>query len=97
MGPLGGVAEMKTSSSQLPASNQYLINRKIKLLIFSAFRRVSQGLIPKFIGSNELRVWQSYDRFGNNWWHAYDPVTGRHTSVNSEAELRVWIETRYYN
>jgi len=87
---------MKSSNAQLPLSKEYRQKQQIKLKIISALRRAWQQLIESFVGSNELRIWQTYDCFGNNWWHAYDPVTGRYTSVDSEAEMRVWIEHRVF-
>lgn len=87
---------MKTSSQHLPLFNEHLQTWKIKSLIVSALRRLWQPLMESFVGSDELRVLQTYDRLGNNWWHAYNPATGRYTSVNSEAEPRTSIETRYY-
>lgn len=63
----------------------------------SGLKEILQRLLKFFVGGNQLRIWQTYDRAGNNWWHAYDPVTGRHTSVDSEAEMRSWIEQRYYH
>lgn len=62
----------------------------------AGLKGILQRLLKFFIGGNELRIWQTYDRAGNNWWHAYDPVTGRHASVDSEAEMRVWIEQQYH-
>ncbi len=67
--------------------------KNLKLL--SGLAQIVQYLLKVFVGSNELRIWQTYDRYGNNWWHAYDPVTGHHTSTDSEAELRAWVEQRY--
>jgi hypothetical protein len=87
---------MKLSNSQLPLSNKHLQNQLIKLSIIFPLRNALQRIIESLITSNELQIWQTYDRFGKNWWHAYDPVTGQHTSVDSEAELRAWIEKRYY-
>ena len=62
----------------------------------SGLKQVLHYLVKAFVGGNELRIWQTYDNFGNNRWHAFDPVTGRHTSLDSEAEMRVWIERHYY-
>ncbi len=88
---------MKTFYVQLPLSNEKTKNRKIRLVIISAFKKVLQRLIESLIGSNDLRIWQSCDRSGTTWWHVYDPITGKHSSVASEEELRIWIEKRYYN
>jgi len=53
-------------------------------------------MMKVFVGSNELRVWQTYDRFGKNWWHVFDPLSGRYNSTDDEASMRAWIERRYY-
>lgn len=72
-------------------------SRQVKPLKFLLrINKILQLLTKAFLGSNELRVWQTYDRYGNNWWHAYDPLTGRCNCVESEAEMRVWIEKCYY-
>jgi hypothetical protein len=63
---------------------------------FSALKTIWQHFSTILTKSNELRVWQRTDRFGNTWWNAYDPATGRSTSVTSESEMRIWIEERYY-
>lgn len=59
-------------------------------------KRVWQRFINYLNTQNELQVWQSSDRDGHTWWNAYDPITGRTTKRNSEAEMRAWIEERYY-
>ncbi len=87
---------MKTFYVQLPLSDEKK-NRKIRLVISSAFKKALQGLLESLIGSNDLQIWQSCDRSGTTWWHVYDPITGKHSSVASEEELRIWIEKRYYN
>jgi hypothetical protein len=46
---------------------------------------------------NELQVWRTRDRRGTTLWHVYDPVTGANREFGSEADVRVWIEDRYYN
>ncbi len=67
-----------------------------KTKLFSALNRIWQHLSAFLTKGNELQVWQTVDHFGNTWWNAYDPATGRSTSVASEAEMRVWVEKRYY-
>lgn len=67
-----------------------------KSKFFSALKGIWQHLLTTLTNDNALQVWQTTDRFGNTWWNAYDPATGRSTSLASEAEMRVWIEERYY-
>ncbi|HEY9633138.1 MAG TPA: hypothetical protein V6D14_07020 [Coleofasciculaceae cyanobacterium] len=88
---------MKASNLPLSLFNKNLQYWSKKSLLNSALKRFLYQMMESFIGNNDLRIWQTYDRFGKNWWHAYDPLTGKRTSVASEAELRVWIEQRYYN
>ncbi len=47
-------------------------------------------------GSSELEVWHSLDRFGKIRWHVYDFSSGRSAYLNSEAEVRRWLDERYY-
>lgn len=66
-----------------------------KALKLSGLNKVWQRLLQFFVSGDELRIWQTQDH-GKTWWHAYDSVTGRRTSVDSEEEMRSWIEQRYY-
>lgn len=34
---------------------------------------------------------------GCDRWHVYDPVTGRRASLESEDEVRKWLERRFYS
>lgn len=54
-----------------------------------------QNLVNYFTHPSELRIWQTRDRFGNPYWQAYDPATGKSISSGSEAEIRAWIEQLY--
>ena len=72
------------------------IQPQAKPRLLSGLSRVLDRLMKFLVTSNELRIWQTSDRFGNTLWNAYDPATGRSTSLDSEPELRAWIEERYY-
>lgn len=80
---------MKTSI--LPASKH-----EKPLSISLGLRTVWLYLIRALTYSYELQVWRKTDRHGNSYWQAFDPKTSRSTSLNSEAEMRIWIEQRYY-
>jgi hypothetical protein len=64
--------------------------------VFVRIKSIWQRVINYLNAKNELQVWQSSDRHGQTWWNAYDPITGRTTKRDSEAEMRTWIEQRYY-
>lgn len=64
--------------------------------LVSTINSIGQRLVAVMAKEQELQVWQSSDRSGKTWWHGYDPVTGRSVCRDSEAEMRIWLEERYY-
>lgn len=54
-----------------------------------------QELVETFAHSSDLRIWQTTDKSGMNWWHAYNPITGQGICTDSETEMRIWIEANY--
>lgn len=71
------------------------LNRKIEQLS-SFVNKISQRIVTAINSANEVRVWQSSDREGHTIWHGYNPTTGGSISVDSETEIRCWIEEQYY-
>lgn len=47
-------------------------------------------------GSTEPVVEKRCDRQGYTYYAVYDPVTQQRTLCSSEAEVRAWLEQRYY-
>lgn len=62
----------------------------------SRLERIWQSLVGSLVQRTELRVWHTCDRFGNIWWNAYDPSTGRVLYEVPEAEMRRWLEQRHH-
>lgn len=62
----------------------------------SLANRFWQHLVTAITQAQEPHIWQSKDRYGMMWWHGYDPVTKRAVCRASEAEMRSWLEERYY-
>lgn len=63
---------------------------------YAKVTRFLQHLFAWLFQDNELQVHQRRDRQGNTWWRAFDPNTRESVSFGSEAEMRSWIEQRYY-
>ncbi|MDV2991144.1 MAG: hypothetical protein N4J56_000798 [Chroococcidiopsis sp. SAG 2025] len=63
---------------------------------YAKITRFLQQLFTWLFQGNELQVKQRRDRQGNTWWQAFDPTTNQSVSFGSEAEMRSWIEQRYY-
>lgn len=65
---------------------------KLVLILNSLWKHIVTALAKE----QEPQISQSSDRSGKTWWHGYDPVTGRSVCRDSEAEMRIWLEKRYY-
>ncbi|WP_228056435.1 hypothetical protein [Microcoleus sp. LEGE 07076] len=63
--------------------------------IFSAMNKTWQGWLAVAAGENEVRIWQTCDRYGNTCWHGCDRATGRSTCAATDDEIRAWIDRRY--
>lgn len=84
---------MKTSQAPSDIS-QVSLNASTSFPL--TFKTVLQRFFLWLTSSQELRVWKTSERNGETGWHAYDPKTGRSICVASDAEMREWIERRYY-
>lgn len=94
---------MKANCDYLIPSKSEPIDRKAQTKFFVAkpsdyakIVELVQRLFASLIRGNELQVKQRRDRQGNTWWQAFDPTTDESASFGSEAEMRSWIEQRYY-
>ncbi len=67
-----------------------------KTQLFSIIKNIWRQIGKRLVQENEPRVWQKRDRFGQTYWYGYDPVTGSSVCRSSEAEMRIWLEERYY-
>ncbi|HSF75588.1 MAG TPA: hypothetical protein VLA84_17465 [Microcoleus sp.] len=63
--------------------------------LFSAINKIGQFLLYLISSEDELRIWQTCDRYGNTWWHGCDRATGRSTCVATDDEMRAWLDRRY--
>lgn len=57
-------------------------------------KRLGQWLLQSLTDSEQVRLWTKITPTGTQWY-AYDPKTQRRFSCHSEADLRMWLETRY--
>ena len=84
---------------------ELLEQEKQQLITEGALPKASRSLIARFndwvhrqvhaIAHNtELEAFQ-FKNGSDLWWYAFDPCTGRCVYADSEAELRLWIETNY--
>lgn len=53
-------------------------------------------VLNTFARSQEPRIYRKHDRNGNLYFQVYNPSTNSLTRYNSEQEVRVWLDQRYY-
>ncbi|NJR38570.1 MAG: hypothetical protein HC781_06630 [Leptolyngbyaceae cyanobacterium CSU_1_4] len=58
--------------------------------------RIFQTLVAKLSGNNDPQIKLKYSSSGQEYWHVYDPMTGKAETFATEAEVRIWVEQRYY-
>ncbi|MEC4892917.1 MAG: hypothetical protein SAL07_13035 [Oscillatoria sp. PMC 1051.18] len=58
---------------------------------------VWEYLLNITVRSSEPRIYEKRDRYGKTYWQVYDPVTNFCYSFDSENEVRIWLERRYYS
>ena len=47
--------------------------------------------------SSEPHISQHHDRQGHTWFEVYDRPHNQHLSFSSEAEVRIWLDRRFYD
>lgn len=57
---------------------------------------LKQSITTYLYVSSEPYVWETVDRDGHVQWNGYDPITHQSVQVDSEDEMRVWLEDRHY-
>lgn len=68
----------------------------LKQLVLTWLEQAAQRFVQRLMTDAEPQVWQTTDADGKRWWNAHDPATSRSLYNVPEAEMRAWLEQRYY-
>lgn len=71
-------------------------NTALSGCFLAKFQSTWNKMIAMFTAGKEPKIWLSSDAEGKLYWNAFDPQTHRFVEHLSEAEMRIWIEKRYY-
>jgi hypothetical protein len=58
--------------------------------------KVRRAIATWVVQSSELKVFERCDRHGNVYYQVYDPFNRTSANFGSEAEIRAWLDQRYY-
>jgi len=96
---------MKNTSSVLPITRtsklrltdlKSVLRFPHSLLASDRFQNFWNHLVAIWWYSEEPRITQKQDKSGNWVYHIYDPLTEQDFMCDSEQEVRMWLEQRYY-
>jgi hypothetical protein len=62
----------------------------------SSITRIWNRIVESIIAVNELKIYSLKSKSGSSYWEIHDPILGRRVFFNSEAEVRDWLDRRYY-
>lgn len=78
----------------LPAIKETI--QKSLWAIYSFAKKTGTRIGNSLITDSEPKAWQIRDRSGATYWRVYDPVSNQTQAFSGEAEVRMWLEQRYY-
>ncbi|MGC1310594.1 MAG: hypothetical protein WA885_25470 [Phormidesmis sp.] len=76
--------------------SQLKSQRGLQKDLSSGLNQLWRACLTALTASDSPRVWQTKGATGQPLWNAYNPQSGRTIHNVPEADLRVWLEERYY-
>jgi hypothetical protein len=77
--------------------NKLVQDQKRALKLVLNIRQFANHLCDAVLKVDEPKVCQLKGRSGSSYWTVYDHFLGRRVYFNSEAEVRQWLDRRYYH
>jgi hypothetical protein len=65
--------------------------------LVSKIGRILHRLLESITVVNELKIYSLKSKSGNAYWVIRDPILGHKLFFESEQEVRVWLDKRYYH
>ncbi|NEP19249.1 MAG: hypothetical protein F6J97_20525 [Leptolyngbya sp. SIO4C1] len=88
-------ARLDLQRQQLEQSWELTPRPTLRDRIAERLAAIGQWMLTLLTEGNRLQI--SYrETAQGSLWEAYDPLSQQHRLFDSEAELRVWLEQRYY-
>ena len=86
----------RLSTEDIEINCSLSFEKKIHSNFWKFLHLIWENFVKKLLADpNELQVLQKVDCYGNIYWQAYDPVTGKSFASGSETDVCMWIEQLY--
>ncbi|GAB4237220.1 MAG: hypothetical protein Kow00121_64350 [Elainellaceae cyanobacterium] len=82
--------ELDTLLEKAPVANRPSVR-------FPSLEQLWNLLLDTFAKGSEPRIYQKRDRYGKVFFQVYDPISGRSSTLDSEQQVRMWLDQRYYD
>jgi hypothetical protein len=86
----------ESNSATLDATNFLRASQQNASKFTLQLSQVLEAYFELIFKANEPIIYESKSKFGSVYWTVYDPVSGRKVLFDSETDVRVWLERRYY-
>jgi hypothetical protein len=72
-----------------------LEGEKKKSIFSSLLDKINNWIFERSFYIVEPEISRKYDRNGNLWWYVRDPATGETAWLDTEDEVRIWLDRPY--
>jgi hypothetical protein len=63
--------------------------------LYKTLNRFLSKMVNAIAVNSEPKVIEEHDRSGSTHYQTYDPISQTHATLNSEAEVRAWLDQRH--
>jgi hypothetical protein len=64
--------------------------------LISKLTRIWSQFVESIIAVDELKIYSLRSKSGSAYWAIHDPLLGYRIFFDSEADVREWLDRRYY-
>jgi hypothetical protein len=65
--------------------------------LLSFWWQLGHRIVDLFTPTREPIIKERIDRYGHTSWRIYDPLTNQTVTLDSQKEVLVWLDERYYS
>jgi hypothetical protein len=88
--------QLRYEHLELISDSQPTVSRSLRHHISSIAASIGRGLTHFFTKTREPQVWVQTDRRGQKVWYVREPHTNQVQRFDSEHEVMVWLDNRFY-
>ncbi len=88
--------KVSADSSQILQRNSSKLKSRLTSVVGTLLHQIYQSLLKTVVNKPDIKIWRVSNQKGELHWRVYNPMNEQTGYFNSEAEVRAWLEQRYY-